>query len=101
MNIISGPIQRVWVDFLLFLGLISFFFMRPETWGIPQTLQLVFYKMLLVSTGFLHAHIMRKLAFPSVSWISDDGVDPKVVAPLKYLTIGIYVIVIWAYARGG
>jgi hypothetical protein len=63
---------------------------------LPGPLQVLISKIILVSTGFIHAHITRKVAFPEVDW--NDSNDDKMK---KALVIAIYVIFIYAYAQGG
>jgi hypothetical protein len=63
---------------------------------LPGPLQVLISKIILVSAGFLHAHITRKVAFPEVDW--NDSNDDKMK---KALVIAIYVIFIYAYAQGG
>jgi uncharacterized membrane-anchored protein len=63
---------------------------------LPNPLQTLISKIILVSAGFIHAHITRKIAFPSVNWDSSRDNDMK-----KLLVIALYVIFIYAYAQGG
>lgn len=93
MNKIVRGIERISFDLILFAGLVMalIFLPTPERQG----LELLMYKAIQVSAGFLHAHIMRKLAFPTVNWYDDNR------AWLKGMVIALYVIVIFSYARGG
>lgn len=60
-----------------------------------QGLELLLFKMLLVSAGFLHAHIIRKVAFGYINFrYSADSMH-------KALIVALYVVIIWSYARGG
>lgn len=89
-------IKRVIFDFILFLLIIAFFVGRGYFFTIENTaLDLLFYKAMLVSAGFLHAHIVRKLAFPYI--------DFQYSAKHMHLVmiVGLYITIIWAYARGG
>lgn len=61
---------------------------------LSQPIQLVALKALLVSMGFLHAHITRKIAFGNINW--DEKLSPKAI-----LAIILYFIFIYAYATGG
>jgi hypothetical protein len=63
---------------------------------LPGPLQVLLSKIILVSTGFVHAHITRKVAFPEVDWN-----DPNDDRMKKALVIALYVIFIYAYAQGG
>ena len=61
---------------------------------LPPALQLTSLKALLCSSGFLTAHILGKLAFPTVKW---DGMS----SPAHYVRIALYVICIYSFALGG
>lgn len=63
---------------------------------LPAPMQVLISKVLLVSAGFVHAHITRKIAFPKVDWNDPDDDVMK-----KLLIIALYVIFIYAYAQGG
>lgn len=93
MKWIAEGIRRVSFDLILFTGLIVALFLLPTPER--QGLELLMFKAIQVSAGFLHAHIMRKLAFPTVNWYDDNR------AWLKGMVIALYVIVIFSYARGG
>lgn len=84
---------RVWFDvvFLSALLVTLIFIPFPEQFG----LGLLRRKAMLVSAGFLSAHIMGKLAFPKVNW-GKQGQEK-----LKALRIALYVICIYAWAEGG
>lgn len=87
-------LKRVTLDLVLAGILLGVFFQAQtyEEFSRPQ--QLVALKMLLVSMGFLHAHIVGKLAFPKSDW--QTPVDPT-----NCVRIALYVIFVWAYATGG
>lgn len=93
MNQLIKGIERISFDLLLFAGLVMALVFLPTPHR--QGLELLMYKAIQVSAGFLHAHIMRKLAFPKVNWYDNDR------AWLKGMIIALYVIVIFSYARGG
>jgi len=61
----------------------------------PAPLQLVSIKILLVSMGFIHAHVTRKLAFPKINW-NEEGINAKSI-----LVTALYIIFIYAYSIGG
>ena len=89
-----AKLKRVGIDvsILISIGLVLFFLpLRIERQG----LELFLYKALLVSAGFVHAHLARKLAFPKVDWTTSKG------PYLKILVIALYVTFIFAYSRGG
>ena len=86
--------KRVIIDILIFCSIGFVLFILPVRIE-KQGLELFLFKVMLVSAGFLHAHIVRKLAFPKIDWNKDEKKF------LKILVIALYVIFIWAYARGG
>ena len=85
--------KRVWFDVVLgvlFTGLfLSGFY---ENFSPP--IQLISLKLVLVSMGFLHSHILGKLCFPRVDWEAD-------FVPAHFARILLYVTVIYAYSQGG
>lgn len=87
-------LQRVAVDIGISLVLMGLFFRAGTYEGFTPPQQLVALKMLLVSIGFLHAHIVGKLAFPKVSWTGDftGGHLVRVI---------LYAVFVYAYAQGG
>lgn len=86
-------IKRILFDVVIFAMLILVYTTEFYVY-LPQPVQLVALKALLVSMGFLHAHITRKLAFGSVNW--ENGLNSKAI-----LSIILYVVIIYAYATGG
>lgn len=76
-------------------ALLLWFYLSGIYLQFAPTVQTIALKATLVSLGFLHAHITRKLAFPSVSWKSEE--EPM----LKLLCISLYVVFIYAYSHGG
>ena len=91
-RIIKG-IERILFDLILLGLLISAMVLLPT----PERrgLEWLMLKAAQVSAGFLHAHIVRKLAFPTVNWYDNERHH------LKWLVISLYVVSIFAYARGG
>jgi len=89
-NKLAIACKRVAFDIGLFI--INFVLLFHASLIQKQALQLLLYKSLLVNAGFLHAHIMRKLAFGDFSEATPNK---------QYLMIAIYVAVIFTYARGG
>ena len=88
--------RRVLLDIVLYIALMAIFLTGLYE-QLSNPIQLVILKMLLVSSGFLHAHITRKLAFAQVDW----------KAPIKEATastviaILLYAIIPLCYAFGG
>ncbi|MBI3584217.1 MAG: hypothetical protein HY096_09770 [Nitrospinae bacterium] len=94
-NSYISAIKRVLPDSILLIILV--FLLFTDFYKILSApAQVLISKMLLVSTGFIHAHITRKLAFPSVDWEDPDDDRMK-----KLLVIALYVIFIYAYSIGG
>jgi len=89
-----GQIKRIIFDFIIFVVLIALYASQFYV-NLSSATQLIFIKVLLVSMGFLHAHITRKLAFPKVDW-QTEGINAKTL-----LVISLYVIFIYAYANAG
>ena len=58
-------------------------------------LNLILTKFILVSASVCHAHITRELLFPYIKFREEKDWSNNV------MIIAIYVIIIWAWARGG
>ena len=86
--------KRILFDLFLFAGIFLTLFLLPGH-SERQGLELFLYKMLLVSAGFLHAHIIRKIAFPYIDFRTSK------IAAHKAMVIVLYTIIIFSYARGG
>lgn len=90
---ISSQTGRLVLDVIIAAGLIAIY--ATEIYQIlPGPLQLVSLKIVLVSLGFIHAHLIGKLAFAKVDW-------PGSIDAPKVLRIALYVVVIYAYSVGG
>lgn len=87
-------VKRILLDLIIVLIILSIYASRVYE-NFPAPLQLISMKVLLVSAGFMHAHITRKIAFPSVDWNS-EGLNAKSI-----LVIALYIIFIYAYAQAG
>ena len=84
------------VAFDLVIALVLLLCLAFKTYEVfPAPLQLIILKMLLISLGFTHAHITRKLAFPTVEW-EQEGLNAKAL-----LIIALYSVIIYCYAIGG
>jgi len=94
INDILFNLKRISFDIILWLLLIIIY--AFDVSALTPALQLLFFKTLLVSMAFIHAHILRKLAFGTVKW--ENGEEDKFK---KILIISLYVIIIYAYAKGG
>lgn len=93
VNSILFNVRRVVFDLVLFVGLINLYL---NSWYqiIPPALETLSYKALLVTSGFLHAHIVGKLAFPKVIWDSNEQ------NMLKALRILLYAVFVYCYSFG-
>lgn len=87
-------VNRLWFDILLFAILLTLYLTKFYE-ALPPPVQLVSIKVLLVSAGFLHATVTRKLAFPKVDWQNEK------FTPKNVLVIVLYIIIIYAYSQGG
>lgn len=56
---------------------------------------LFFTKFILVSAGVVHAHITRKFLFPYIDFSKEEDLTNNI------MIIAIYVVVIFAWSRGG
>jgi len=63
---------------------------------LPQAIQLIILKILLINLGLIHAHAFGKLAFPKVDWGNDIITKAKVA-----VRVALYVALPIAYALGG
>lgn len=86
--------KRIALDLLIALSIMLIYLSRFYE-ALPPPVQLATIKALLVSMGFMHAHITRKLAFPAVAW-QTEGINAKTL-----LVITLYVAFIYTYATGG
>lgn len=86
--------KRIYVDLFLF-AFVFMLFMFHAYELIPNPIQLLFYKVLIISFAIIHAHITRKLLLPSVNW-NEESFSPKTL-----LVILIYVAFIYAYTNAG
>ncbi len=87
-------VKRIGLDLAVALVLLVLYGLQIYQY-LPAPLQLVGVKALLVSLAFVHAHITRKLAFPSIDW-EKEGVNAKTL-----LVIALYISFIYAYSQGG
>jgi len=88
---INKEMKRTITSIILFL-LSGGLYLYLKLTGNPD---LFIFKILLGNTGFLNAHIVRKLAFGKVDWSNDEQ------KMLKILIIVMYGIFIYIYAIGG
>jgi len=93
MRLINN-LKRIWFDLLLG-GILTFYFLSGSYNDFPAPIQLITLKAILVSLGFLHAHIISKICFPTVDWKSFEW------NPVHLLRIALYVVFVYAYSQGG
>ena len=86
-------LKRISTELFLF-GVLILLFFTGLALNLPPTAQWVLSKVICVNMGFLHAHIMRKLAFPKIDW--QGGLNAGVL-----LVVSLYCIFVLAYAIGG
>ncbi len=91
---IKAEIKRILPDLIVF-GVLFITYFTGFYKHFEPPVQLVSLKMLLVSMGFVHCHMIRKIAFGKVDW------DEKSFTPKKLLIIVLYAVFIYAYAQGG
>ena len=87
-------IKRIWPDVAACIAVMGGFYSGVHE-NLPPSMQLIFFKMVLVSMAFVHAHIVGKLAFGEVEWQCGS------VTPHKMLRVALYVSFIIAYSMGG
>jgi len=91
--------RRVWVDVLALISLLLVGFLAPAAWFPIAAkigfVSLLFSKLIFVSCGILHAHISRKLIWNYIDFNTTTDVMSKV------MIIAWYVIIIFAWCRGG
>jgi len=89
-----GQLKRIWPDVIACCAVTGALYTGVHE-KLPPSLQLVFFKLVLVSMALVHAHIAGKLMFGRVEW-QDDNFTPK-----KVLRISLYIVVVVAYSMGG
>lgn len=89
-------LKRVYIELLLSIAMLLMFAFHDYL-NIPNPIQLAALKMLLVSVGLLHAHIARKILFPTVrvDWNSSNMTNGTKIVILMYIAIPYF------YSIGG
>jgi hypothetical protein len=87
-------LKRVWFILAVTLVLV-YVFVSGYYESFPAVIQLVLSKFLLVTSGVLTAHIIRKSILPEVNWDNDYKWQ------LTSAVIAFYLIVIYCFAMGG
>lgn len=88
---LKNNIRRIGLDMIIAI-LLAIMFLTNFHEKLPTSMQLVTYKMMLISLGLVHAHISRKLIFGKIDWNEKFNVR-QLVAGLMYL------IFAWLYAQ--
>ncbi len=89
-----AQIKRVKWELLITLLVVAMF-MSGVYELIPPAIQLLTLKAVQVSLGFVHAHLIGKVAFPTVVW------DDRQWTPAHVIRVALYVVVPYCYALGG
>jgi len=103
-----AAITRYTID-LLFDVIIAILFTAVYASGFykdfPAPLQLVAFKVLLVSLAVIHAHIVGKILFGPGMWRGPDSAckcgRPGRLTPSQLARIMLYALFIYAYSTGG
>lgn len=90
MNITSN-IKRIGLDMVIAI-ILAIMFLTNFHEKLPTSMQLVTYKMMLISLGLVHAHISRKLIFGKINWQESINVK-QIIAGL------MYIVFAWLYSQ--
>lgn len=86
--------KRLWFVVVVTIILVGIFVSGIYE-SLPPVIQLVLSKLLLVTSGVVVAHILRKFLFPQVVWEHDQQWQ------LTTMVIAFYLIIIYCFAMGG
>lgn len=90
MNI-TNNIKRIGLD-LIITVILAIMFLTNFHEKLPTSMQLVTYKMMLISLGLVHAHISRKLIFGTINWQEPFNI--------RQLVAGfMYIVFAWLYSQ--
>lgn len=99
MNKRFGQIKRVAFDLLCLIGAAGVFFLLPDrvmpAEALYGCLAVVLTKILVISAGVLYAHVSRKLLFSYIDFSKEQEWSNNL------MVVAWYIVVIWAFARGG
>jgi hypothetical protein len=89
--------SRIWFDLLILAGIILFVTFGPfaENVGLTFFYNVIVSKALLVSCGIIHSHIARELLFPYINFKTTNNLAHQLMVIL------LYVIIVFAWSRGG
>lgn len=98
-SMIKQFISRIWFELFILSLIWGTIFLIPEEYlliiGVEGLINLFITKLLWVSTGICHAHITRKILFPYIKFSKEEHWSNNA------MIIALYVVIIWAWARGG
>ncbi len=89
-----AQIKRVKWELLITLLVVAMF-MSGVYEMVPPAIQLLTLKAVQVSLGFVHAHLIGKVAFPTVAW------EDQTWTPAHVIRVALYVVVPYSYSVGG
>lgn len=88
---LKNNIRRIGLDMIITI-ILTILFLTNFHEKLPTSMQLVAYKMMLISLGLVHAHISRKLIFGKIDWQEKFNV--------KQLIAGLmYIVFAWLYSQ--
>lgn len=89
--------KRIWFDLILMVAITAIFLTHVYELA-PPAMQLTLLKIILVSMGFIHAHVIGKIVFN----VKLDWATPWEMASMAHVIRGImYVAFPICYAIGG
>jgi hypothetical protein len=88
------------IDCVLVFGTLGIYFAGLHE-HLPGPLQLITFKLVLVSMAFVHAHILGRWVFGRVSWRNTWSDEAGKFTPQNVLRIVLYVTFIFSYSIGG
>ena len=99
MNKFVSNLKRMGFEACVLVGLGALIFFLPLT-TFPEEAKLGLFslfvtKFLLVSAGLIHAHIARQLFFPYIRFRDEKEFTNNI------MIIALYVVIIFAWSRGG
>jgi hypothetical protein len=92
--------KRLWPDVTVLISIFLVLFLIPTDFFLSDSpkmglLSIFIGKLMFISAGIVHAHITRKILWQYIDFSADA--DPL----RKVMIIGWYLIIIFAWARGG
>jgi len=92
--------KRLWPDILALLSIFLVLFFIPTEFFLQENpkmglLSIFVGKLMFISAGILHAHITRKIIWNYINFSTETDMVRKL------MVVGWYMIIIFAWARGG